>query len=105
MSRLIVKNLPPDTTPARLRAHFTRADGPGGALTDVRVPPRRGFGFVGYKTDAEAARAREWFDKTYLGGARVAVELVAVRARRACLGGAAADAEAGPDGRARAAPE
>ena len=35
----------------------------GGELTDVRVAPARRFGFVGFRTDAQATTAREWFDR------------------------------------------
>ncbi|KAG6889270.1 hypothetical protein C0992_005794 [Termitomyces sp. T32_za158] len=78
MSRLIIKNLPPNTTPAHLRAHFTQhtPGAPRGELTDVQIAQRRRFGFVGYKTPEEAARAREWFDRTYVGSSRISVGVV-----------------------------
>lgn len=84
MSRLMIRNLPADLTPELLRAHFARTDGPGGTLTDVKVARKvdgtaRRFGFVGYKNDAEAAKAMEWFDKTYVGSAKIRVEVVDVR--------------------------
>jgi RNA recognition motif-containing protein len=84
MSRLIVKNIPAHVTPERLREHFTRRDGPGGTLTDVKVARKRDgtsrcFGFVGFKTDAEAAAAQRWFDRTFIGSARISVEIVDVR--------------------------
>jgi multiple RNA-binding domain-containing protein 1 len=84
MSRLIVKNLPPYATTQRLREHFERRDGPGGTLTDIKVAMKpsgtmsRGFGFVGFKTDVEAQKARDWFDKTYVGSTRISVEVVDV---------------------------
>jgi RNA recognition motif-containing protein len=85
MSRLIVKNLPSYTDTKRLREHFERRDGPGGTITDVKVAMKpdgsasRGFGFVGFKTDAEAKVARDWFDRTYVGSTRINVALVDVR--------------------------
>lgn len=83
MSRLIVKGLPSYITPDRLKEHFSQSKGPGGTITDVKVAHKqdgtsRRFGFVGYKTDAEAAKAKEWFDKTFLDTARVRVDVVDV---------------------------
>lgn len=83
MSRLIVKGLPTYITPDRLKEYFSQSKGPGGIITDVKVAHKqdgtsRRFGFVGYKTDAEAAKAKEWFDKTFLDTARVRVDVVDV---------------------------
>jgi multiple RNA-binding domain-containing protein 1 len=83
MSRLIVKNLPGYVTPEQLQQHFTQTKAPSGNITDVKVAHKRDgtsrrFGFVGYKTEAEAAKAQAWFDKTFIGSARVRVEIVEV---------------------------
>lgn len=83
MSRLIVKNLPVYITPERLQQHFTQANAPKGTITDVKVAHKRDgssrrFGFVGFKSDAEAQAAQEWFDKTFINSARVRVEVVDV---------------------------
>jgi multiple RNA-binding domain-containing protein 1 len=84
MSRLIVKNLPPYITPARLREHFEQKSGPGGTLTDCKVAHKqdgtaRRFAFVGFKTEQEAAKAREWFDRTYIDSTRINVTVIEVR--------------------------
>ncbi|TFK50581.1 hypothetical protein OE88DRAFT_1631205 [Heliocybe sulcata] len=81
MSRLIVKNLPPYATPPELKLHFLRKDGPGGTITDVKVAFKkdgtsRRFGFVGFKTEAEAQKARDWFDKTFIGSSRLSLAVV-----------------------------
>ncbi|KZV72311.1 hypothetical protein PENSPDRAFT_576375 [Peniophora sp. CONT] len=81
MSRLIVKNLPVYVTPERLQQHFTQAKAPSGTITDVKVAHKRDgssrrFGFVGFKSDAEAKAAQAWFDKTFIDSARVRVEVV-----------------------------
>ncbi|KAG6889211.1 hypothetical protein C0995_002671 [Termitomyces sp. Mi166 len=83
MSRLIVKNLPSYITPARLREHFEQKGqgAPGGTLTDFKVARKqdgtaRRFGFVGYKTEEEARRAKEWFDKTYIDSTRISVSVI-----------------------------
>lgn len=84
MSRLIIKNLPSYVTPVRLREHFEQKGSPGGTLTDVKVALQqngtsRRFGFVGFKTDEEAAAARKWFDRTFLDSTRISVTVVEVR--------------------------
>jgi hypothetical protein len=33
---------------------------------------------VGFKTDAEAQKARDWFDRTYVGSTRIRVSIVDV---------------------------
>ncbi|KAI0053501.1 RNA-binding domain-containing protein [Auriscalpium vulgare] len=81
MSRLIIKNLPAYITPVRLKDHFNQKDGPGGTITDLKVALKqdgtsRRFGFVGYKTEAEAVKAKEWYDKTYIDSTRVRVEVI-----------------------------
>ncbi|KAK7694280.1 hypothetical protein QCA50_001461 [Cerrena zonata] len=81
MSRLLVKNLPAYLTQSRLREHFESKDGPGGTLTDVKVVLKpdgtsRRFGFVGYKTDAEASKAQKWFDRTFVHSSKISVTIV-----------------------------
>ncbi|KIJ64334.1 hypothetical protein HYDPIDRAFT_112328 [Hydnomerulius pinastri MD-312] len=81
MSRLIVKNLPPYLTPDRLRKHFEQKGAPGGTITDIKISHKpdgtsRRFGFVGFKTEQEAAAARAWFDKTFIDSARLNVAVV-----------------------------
>lgn len=83
MSRLIVKNLPAYLTQQRLRAHFEAKDGPGGTLTDVKLllnsdGTSRRFGFIGYKTPAEAERAKKWFNRTFVDSSRITVDVVDV---------------------------
>lgn len=83
MSRLIIKNLPSYVTPDRLKEHFSQKNGPGGTLTDVKVAQKpdgtsRRFGFVGFKSEAEAKKAQEYFDKTFIGTTRVHVLVVEV---------------------------
>ncbi|KAH9964866.1 hypothetical protein BC827DRAFT_1185607, partial [Russula dissimulans] len=83
MSRLIVKNLPSYITPALLKEHFSQSKGPGGTITDVKVVLRqdgtaRRFGFVGFKTDEEALKAKEWYDRSFIDSTRVKVEIIDV---------------------------
>ncbi|KAI0270676.1 hypothetical protein BC834DRAFT_841474 [Gloeopeniophorella convolvens] len=81
MSRLIVKNLPAYITPVLLKEHFSQSKGPGGTITDAKVAHKqdgtaRRFGFIGFKTDEEALKAKEWYDKTFIGSTRVRVEII-----------------------------
>ncbi|KIY44859.1 hypothetical protein FISHEDRAFT_18891, partial [Fistulina hepatica ATCC 64428] len=86
MSRLIVKSLPVYVTSTRLRQHFEQKGAPGGTITDVQVPLTAGgtsrrIGFIGFKTNAEAEAAKEYFNKTFVGSSRIQVELVDKDAR------------------------
>ncbi|KAF9556198.1 hypothetical protein CPC08DRAFT_711377 [Agrocybe pediades] len=77
MSRLIVKNLPTYVTPARLREHFEKG-GPGGTITDVKVSSKsdgtsRRFGFIGFKTNEEAQKAQQYFDRTFIDTTKISV--------------------------------
>ena len=81
MSRLIVKNLPSYLTPDGLRKHFAQNGAPPGTITDIKISHKpdgtsRRFGFVGFKTDKEAAAARDWFDKTCVDSTRISVAVV-----------------------------
>ncbi|KAI0246672.1 hypothetical protein BJV78DRAFT_1286200 [Lactifluus subvellereus] len=81
MSRLIVKNLPSYITPALLKEHFSQSKGPGGTITDAKVALKqdgtaRRFGFIGFKTDEEALKAKAWYDKTFIDSTRVRVEII-----------------------------
>lgn len=83
MSRLIIKNLPVYLTPDRLKNHFEQKGAPPGTITDVKVSLKqdgtsRRFGFVGFKTDQEAAAAREWFDRTFIDSTRINVMVIQV---------------------------
>lgn len=83
MSRLIVKNLPSYVTPALLKEHFSQSKGPTGTITDVKVILKqdgtaRRFGFVGFKTNEEALKSKEWYDKTFIDSTRVRVEIIDV---------------------------
>ncbi|KAF9235008.1 hypothetical protein BU15DRAFT_89749 [Melanogaster broomeanus] len=81
MSRLIVKNIPSHLTSDCLRKHFEQKGAPPGTITDLKIAYKpdgtsRRFGFVGFKTDKEAASARDWFDRTYIQSARLTVAIV-----------------------------
>lgn len=76
-SRLIIRNLAPTTTPASLREHLEAPEQlKGCVITDVKVVGKRRFAFVGYRSNEEAARVKDWWEGAYLGGSRVRVEEV-----------------------------
>ncbi|PWZ01528.1 RNA-binding domain-containing protein [Testicularia cyperi] len=75
MSRLIVRGLPSYLTDVRLRKHFSQK----GAVTDVKLMRRpdgtsRKFGFVGYRSEAEAQQALDYFNHTFIDTSRISVE-------------------------------
>ena len=77
-TRICVKGLPKNVDDARLRSHFAARFGDS-AITDARVVKTREgwsrcFGFVGFKTEKEAASAVAWFHRSYFGAARLVVE-------------------------------
>ncbi|KAI8612512.1 hypothetical protein BC830DRAFT_1136316 [Chytriomyces sp. MP71] len=73
-SRLMVRNLPRHLTLERLREHF----GLRGSVTDVKLAKdkdgnSRRFGFVGFKTEAEAKAALKHFHNTFIDTSRIEV--------------------------------
>ncbi|XP_038209851.1 probable RNA-binding protein 19 [Zerene cesonia] len=75
MSRLIVKNLPNKVTVEKLKEIF----GEKGEVTDVQLKYTkdgkfRNFGFVGYRTEEQAAAAREHFNETFINSMKISVE-------------------------------
>ena len=75
MSRLIVKNLPFSITDSKLRTTFAKH----GSVTDLQLKYKdgkfRGFAFIGYQTDEEASAAKKYLDGTFVGAAKIKVEL------------------------------
>uniref|UniRef100_A0A1I7YW15 RNA-binding protein 19 n=1 Tax=Steinernema glaseri TaxID=37863 RepID=A0A1I7YW15_9BILA len=75
MSRLIVKGLPNSTTEDKLRKHFAGY----GTITDCQLKYTRDgvfrrFAFVGFDSEDSAAKAANYFNNTYIGTTRIAVE-------------------------------
>ncbi len=76
MSRLIIKGLPKRLEEKELRELFSFA----GEVTDAKVIRTRNgvsrlFGFVGFRREADAARARKQLNGTYVQSSRVLVEV------------------------------
>lgn len=84
-TRIIVKNLPHDIAPSRLKSHFSSSRSGNaffsGTVTDAKIvtDPKsgksRGFAFVGYRTAEEAQKAVEWFNETFVDMRKVSVEI------------------------------
>ncbi|GLD98776.1 hypothetical protein PINS_up007494 [Pythium insidiosum] len=81
-TRLYVQNLPAYVDTKRLREHFASQ----GEVTDAVVVKTkdglksRRFGFVGYKTEEQAAQARRFFHQTFLDTCRLNVTFAIARA-------------------------
>eukprot|EP00227_Mantoniella_beaufortii_P000158 CAMPEP_0197616924 /NCGR_PEP_ID=MMETSP1326-20131121/60776_1 /TAXON_ID=1155430 /ORGANISM="Genus nov. species nov., Strain RCC2288" /LENGTH=318 /DNA_ID=CAMNT_0043185813 /DNA_START=23 /DNA_END=976 /DNA_ORIENTATION=+ len=74
-SRLCIKNIPKHLKTDRLREHFAAR----GEVTDVKIlqtndGKSRCMAFVGFKTDADATKALEYFNNTFVDTSRIAVE-------------------------------
>ncbi|XP_042146692.1 probable RNA-binding protein 19 isoform X1 [Ixodes scapularis] len=76
MSRIIVKNLPKRVKEDRLREFFSSK----GTITDLQLKYTkegvfRRFAFVGYKDEAQAAVAKEYFHNAYLDTSKLQVDI------------------------------
>ena len=70
-SRVCIKNLPHSLTVEDFRTHFSQLS----SITDAKLLPSRRIGYVGYKNPDDAQRAVKYFDRSFLGMARLAVEI------------------------------
>ncbi|XP_071715693.1 multiple RNA-binding domain-containing protein 1 [Rutidosis leptorrhynchoides] len=76
MSRLCVKNLPKHATEDRLREYFSQK----GEVTDAKLMrtsdgKSRQFGFVGFRTEKEAAEALKFFNGSFMDTYRITCEI------------------------------
>ncbi|KAK9806736.1 hypothetical protein WJX72_000950 [[Myrmecia] bisecta] len=74
-SRICVKGLPKHVGEQRLREHFSEK----GEVTDAKVIRSkdglsRQFGFVGFRTNEQAAAAIKYFNRTFMDTSRIIVE-------------------------------
>jgi RNA recognition motif-containing protein len=84
-TRIIIKNLPHNITPTRLKSHFSSSQSgttyfaatvtDAKLVTDPKSGKSRGFAFVGYKTPEEAQNAVEWFNGTFVDMRKVSAEI------------------------------
>jgi|SRR5579859_355780 len=84
-TRIIVKNLPHNITPTRLKSHFSSSQSGNqffsGSVTDARLvtDPKsgksRGFAFIGYRTAEDAKRAVEYYNGSFVDMRKISVEI------------------------------
>ncbi|XP_057294290.1 probable RNA-binding protein 19 isoform X2 [Hydractinia symbiolongicarpus] len=77
MSRLIIKNLPEKIKESRLREIFSSK---GGQITDVKLCfTKRGvfrkFAFIGYTSEGDAAKALNFFNKSFIDTSKIQVDV------------------------------
>lgn len=74
MSRLIVKNIPKQISEEELKSHFEKL----GDITDCRIlfkeKKNRRIAFIGYKSESNAQKAKEYFNNTYIYMSRINVD-------------------------------
>ena len=70
-SRIFVRGLPPNISEDQFRKHFSSQH----AVTDFRLIPHRRIGFVGYQTLEDAAKAVQYFNKSYIRMSRISVDI------------------------------
>nr|XP_043622445.1 multiple RNA-binding domain-containing protein 1 [Erigeron canadensis] len=76
MSRICVKNLPKHANEDRLRDYFSQK----GEVTDAKLMrtsdgKSRQFGFIGFRSDEEAAEALKFFNGSYMDTYRITCEI------------------------------
>ena len=70
-SRIFIKNLPTSLTAEEFREAFSQQ----APITDAKFLPHRRIGYVGYKTPEDASKAVKFHNKSFVGMARLKVEL------------------------------
>lgn len=70
-SRIFVRGLPPSIAEEDFKKHFSEK----ASVTDVKLLPKRRFGYVGYKSPEDAAEAVKLFNKSFIRMSRLSVEL------------------------------
>jgi multiple RNA-binding domain-containing protein 1 len=70
-SRIFIKGLPPSISEAEFKKHFSAEF----AITDAKLIPHRRIGYVGYRSEEEAARAVKYFNRSFIRMSRIGVEL------------------------------
>lgn len=71
-SRIFVKGLPPTLKDVDFRKHFSAG---GRDVTDVKLIPNRGIGYVGFKSPEDAVQAVKYFNRTFIRMSRINVEI------------------------------
>ncbi|CAK7268527.1 Multiple RNA-binding domain-containing protein 1 [Sporothrix epigloea] len=72
LSRVFVKNLPPNITEDQLRKHFS---GGNRHITDLKLIARRRIAFIGYRSTDEAKDAVRYFNRSFIRMSKLSVEV------------------------------
>lgn len=70
-SRIYVQNLPLGINSNQMRHHFSKTS----SVTDIRHIPDRRMCYVGYQSTADAAKAVEYFNKSFIQTSRLVVKM------------------------------
>lgn len=70
--------MPPNISPEAFKSKLTEPKTlQSVVVTDTKVVAKRRFAFVGFRTDEDAAKVKEWFNGSFVfGGGKVKVEFV-----------------------------
>lgn len=71
MSRIFIRGLPPNLTAEEFKRHFSKQT----EITDAKFIPHRRIGYVGFKSNEDAANAVKYHHKTFIRMSRISVEL------------------------------
>jgi multiple RNA-binding domain-containing protein 1 len=71
LSRIFVRGLPPNITTEEFQRHFSKI----GTITDTKLISHRRIGYIGYKTNNDAAKAVKYFNRTFIRLSKISVEL------------------------------
>ena len=70
-SRIFVKGLPPTISEEDFKKHFSVRQ----EITDAKLIPHRRIGYIGYKTPEDAAKAVQYFNKSFIRMSKIGVEI------------------------------
>lgn len=71
-TRVFVRGLPPSVSEDDFRDHFAKHY----AVTDIKLLSQRRIGYVGFRTNEDAAAAVKYFNRSFLRMSKIGVELV-----------------------------
>ena len=82
-SRIFIRGLPPNLTAEEFRQHFSKQ----WQITDAKIIPYRRIGYIGYRSNSDAAKAIKYYNKSFIRMSKIAVEFArSVRLILACVG-------------------
>lgn len=70
-SRIFIRGLPPNLTVEEFRQHFSKQH----EITDAKLIPHRRIGYIGYKSNSDAAKAIKYHNRSFIRMSKIAVEV------------------------------